>query len=94
MAWINGHKEIVQKPKYEILFFLRKDHEGDQKLADRVHERMAELVPNMNYIITSLSSIPSPTFSLISSFYSLFFLLFSAFYPYLSHFLLTKIRPR
>jgi len=60
MAWMNGHKEIVKKPPYELLFFLRRDHEGDQKIANRVREKMNELVPEMKYKIDDWTSFDVP----------------------------------
>ena len=55
MAWLNGHKEVVKKPEFEILFFLRTDHEGE-KLSGRVKAKMSEAGPNVNCIF------PSPLF--------------------------------
>jgi exopolysaccharide biosynthesis predicted pyruvyltransferase EpsI/drug/metabolite transporter (DMT)-like permease len=50
MAWLNGHKEIVKTPKYQILFFLRTDHEGE-KLGGRVDKKMKEDSPGVTYKI-------------------------------------------
>jgi len=50
MAWMMGHKEIVKTPEYDVLFFLRTDHEGE-KLVDRVQQLVQNVRPTLKYKI-------------------------------------------
>eukprot|EP00026_Physarum_polycephalum_P004075 Phypoly_transcript_04092.p1 GENE.Phypoly_transcript_04092~~Phypoly_transcript_04092.p1 ORF type:complete len:731 (-),score=94.91 Phypoly_transcript_04092:77-2083(-) len=75
MAWMNGHKEIVRIPQYDILFFLRKDYEGDQNLAGKVRARMKEL-PEVDYNIADWTDydIPDGNPSLVDKNYDRFYM--------------------
>eukprot|EP00026_Physarum_polycephalum_P003955 Phypoly_transcript_03972.p1 GENE.Phypoly_transcript_03972~~Phypoly_transcript_03972.p1 ORF type:complete len:676 (+),score=76.79 Phypoly_transcript_03972:263-2290(+) len=50
MAYMMGHKEPVKEPEYEVLFFLRTDHEGE-KLEDKVKALVAKMRPTLKYKI-------------------------------------------
>jgi exopolysaccharide biosynthesis predicted pyruvyltransferase EpsI/drug/metabolite transporter (DMT)-like permease len=50
MAWMMGHKEVVKEPTYDVLFFLRTDHEGKQ-LSNEVHELVQKVRPSLKYKI-------------------------------------------
>ena len=51
MAWMMGHKEAAKAPEFDVLFFLRTDHEGEQ-IIDHVHELVKQVRPTLKCIFS------------------------------------------